>query len=120
MRALLALPLLATAASAEGWACRLTDRCVTGDSCVTLAKPIPASLSFNGNSLRVSVDKETSDMTQIDATPFSRTYFQRIDGRTMAFLTLYRDGTLALSSHDAAQADIAATASLGTCARAVG
>lgn len=117
---ILLVPFLATAAYAEGWTCRLTDRCVTGESCFRLATPVTASLSFTGNSLHLSVDNETSDMTQIDATPFSRTFFQRVDGRTMAFLTLYRDGTLALSSHDAAQADIASTASVGTCTRAVG
>ncbi len=120
MRALLALPLLATAAHAEGWTCRLTDRCVTGDACVQLATPVTASLSFSDKSLRLSIDGETSDLAQIDATPISDTFFRRIDDRTLAFLTLFRDGTLTLSSHDAAQDTIAATASRGTCTRAVG
>jgi hypothetical protein len=114
------LPLLATAAHAEGWTCRLTDRCVTGDACVQLATPVTASLSFGDNSLRLSVEGETSDMARIDATPISDTFFRRIDDRRLAFLTLFRDGTLTLSSHDAAQDTIAATASVGTCTRAVG
>lgn len=119
-RLAIALSLLAASAQAEGWTCRMTDRCVTGESCFQLATPITASLTFTGNTLRLAVDGETSDMAQIDATPFSRTYFQRIDGRTLAFLTLYRDGTLAISSHDAATATTAATAARGTCAKAVG
>lgn len=122
MRAVVALLLLAGTAQAEGWTCRLTERCVTGDSCVKLATPATASLSFSadGNSLRVSVDQETTDMRKLEVTNISSTFWQRIDGRTMAFLTFYRDGTLALSSHDATQDDIAATASIGTCTRAVG
>lgn len=120
--AVLSLPLAASPARAEGWTCRLTERCVTGEACVRLATPARASLTISddGTSLRISVAGETSEMRRLEETRIGSTYWQGIDGRTTAFLTIYRDGTLALSSHDATQDDIAVIGAIGSCTRAVG
>ena len=49
---------------------------------------------------------------------YAYAFFDRIDPQTIGFLTLFHDGTLTLSSHDASNGTTAATASSGTCKKA--
>ena len=69
-------------------------------------------------SLALKGGGEEGTMRRIDTTATSSTFFDRIDPQTIGFLTLFHDGTLTLSSHDASNGTTAATASSGICKKA--
>ena len=118
---LAACQVLAGAAMAGGdvWHCTIASRCVTGESCFDMATPAKLTLSVaaDGKTVAFASPGEQLKMRLIDTQSRSRTFFQRVDLGTIGFMTLYSDGTLMLSSHDASGGDIAATASPGTCTR---
>ena len=118
---LAACQVLAGAAMAGGdmWDCTIASRCVSGESCFDIATPAKLTLSVatDGKSVASASPGETLKMRLIDAQTGSRTFFQRVGSGTIGFMTLYSDGTLLLSSHDASGGDVAATASQGTCTR---
>ena len=122
MRALLFLAILplAAPAHAETWDCSVSTRCVTGESCFDLFDPgmLNLTVAKDGKSLSLKGGGEEGTMRRIDTTATSSTFFDRIDPQTIGFLTLFHDGTLTLSSHDASNGTTAATASSGICKKA--
>ena len=110
----------AALAGDEIWTCSVSSRCVSGESCFDLATPAIFALTVaaDGKSATFDANGERATMRLIDAQRQSRSFFQRVGPGTIGFMTLYSDGTLTLSSHDASGGDVAATASQGKCTRA--
>jgi hypothetical protein len=120
MRAVLALisALLGSPVAAATWACALDERCATGSGCV---KPVGAraeiTVAADGASADVRVGDVNQGFSRVAQAPDSATYLAVLGDGTIAFFTLFEDGTIALSSHEVARDDIASVASDGACTR---
>jgi hypothetical protein len=121
MRAALALipALLAAPAAADTWACALDERCATGSGCL---KPVGARAEITVAADGASADVRVGDVNQVISrvayAPDSATYLAVLGDGTIAFFTLFEDGTITLSSHEVTSDDIASVASDGACTRA--
>lgn len=121
MRLALALMLTAAPAAAETWACTLTQRCATGYECRAVEDGrATIVIAPDGATAAITVDDETETFRKIAEATVGRTYMVELEGSTVGFMTLYGDGTLAMSAHEIDEGDISAFAAEGTCERTDG